>query len=201
MTPSVVRSLPPLLPSSFVSDIQSVLYHLLGALVRDVCFVVEEKRILAHRGLLSARCEYFSSMFGAGFREGDGGEIRIEDTSCAAFQALLKYLYTDNLEVDDDAMLLDLARLCDQYRVERLHNHCLHQLFNGITVQNAVMRLVQAHTASSGHLAELKGKTMSYVAYNFDEIRCNARESLELLEREHPELFEQMQLIKGGLVA
>jgi hypothetical protein len=140
-------------------------------------------------------------VFRVGFQEGDGGEIRIEGTSSVAFKALLKYLYTDNMEVEDDTVLFDLVKLCDQYQVERLHNHCVHQLFNGITVQNAVMRLVQAHTASSGHLAELKGKTMSYVAYNFDEIRCNARESLELLEHEHPELFEQMQLIKGGLVA
>jgi hypothetical protein len=87
-------------------------------------------------------------MFTAGFKEGDGGEIPIEGTSSAAFKVLPKYLYTDDLEVDSDAVLFDLAKLCDQYRVERLHNHCLHQLFNGITVQNAVMRLVQAHTAS-----------------------------------------------------
>jgi hypothetical protein len=77
-------------------------------------------------------------------------------------------------------VLFDLAKLCDQYRVERLHNHCLHQLFNGITVQNAVMRLVQAHTASgeSPMWAELKSKTMRYVASNYEEIWSSARASL-----------------------
>jgi hypothetical protein len=163
--------------------------------------VVEKERVPAHRGLLYARCEYFRSMFGAGFREGDGGEIHIEGTSSAAFIALLKYLYTDNMEVDDDAVLFDLAKLCDQYRVERLHNHCLHQLFNGITIQNAVMRLVQAHTASSESpmWAELKSKTMSYVARNFEEIWCNTRASLELLDHAHPGLYKQILLTKCGL--
>jgi hypothetical protein len=128
-------------------------------------------------------------MFSArGFKEGDGGEIHIEGTSSAAFKALLKYLYTDNMEVDDDAVLFDLAKLCDEYQVERLHNHCLHQLFHGITVQNAVMRLVQAHTARSGESpmwAKLESKTMMFVTHNFEEIWCNARASLELLDGKH----------------
>jgi hypothetical protein len=82
-------------------------------------------------------------MFGAGFQEGDSDEIHFKGTSVAAFKALLRYLYTDNWR--EDAVLFDLAKLCDQYWVERLHNHCLRQLFQGITVQNAVMRLVQAY--------------------------------------------------------
>jgi hypothetical protein len=49
-------------------------------------------------------------MFSAGFQdEGDSTEIHIEDISSAAFEALLKYLYTDSMEVDDDAVLFDLS--------------------------------------------------------------------------------------------
>jgi hypothetical protein len=99
VTTSVVRSLlPPLLQSSFLSDIQQ---HLLDTgSFHDVCFVVQEERVPAHRGLLYARCEYFRSMFGAGFREGDSGEIHIEGTYSAACVALLKHLSADNMEVD-----------------------------------------------------------------------------------------------------
>jgi hypothetical protein len=117
----------------------------------------------------------------------------------AAFKALLKYLYTDNVEVDD-AVLFDLAKLRDQYQVERLHNHCIRQLSKGITVQNAVMRLVQAHTAcSEGPMwGNLKSTTMRYVTHNFEEIRCNAMATLELLERGHVDLFKQVLKIKCG---
>jgi sugar lactone lactonase YvrE len=189
-----------LLQSSFASDIHHHLFD--SGSFHDVTFVVEQERVPAHRSHLSARCEYFSSMFGAGFKEGDSAEIHIEGTSSAAFKALLKYLYTDNMEVDD-VMLIDLAKLSDQYQVERLHNHCLHQLFKGITVQNAVMRLVQAHTVSGEGrgvwASELRSTTMNYMTRNFEQIRCNATATLELLERdEHHDLFHQVLKIKCG---
>jgi hypothetical protein len=191
--------LPLLLPSSFASDIHHHLFD--SGCFHDVTFVVEQERVPAHRCLLCARCEYFRSMFSAGFKEGDSAEIHIEGTSSAAFKALLKFLYTDCMEVDD-AVLFDLAKLSDQYRVERLHNHCLHQLFKGITVQNAVMRLVQAHHTASDEgvmwASELRSKTICYMTRNFGEIRCNAKATLELLEREHPDLFKQVLKIKCG---
>jgi carboxylesterase type B len=141
-------------------------------------------------------------MFGAGFQEGDLAEIQIGGTSSAAFKALLKYLYTDNIEVDD-AVLFDLAKLSDQYRVERLHNHCIRQLFKGVTVRNAVVRLVQAHTIGRCERPvwanKLKSTTMSYVTRNFEEIHCNAMATLEHLDREHPALFKQMLLIRTKL--
>eukprot|EP00959_Pyramimonas_sp_CCMP1952_P419047 8777826-Pyramimonas_sp.AAC.1 len=75
-------------------------------------------------------------MLSDGFRESDNPEIPIHGTSCAAFQALLKYFYTDCMEVEE-GVLFDLARLCDQCQVERLYTHCMHSLIEGITHQNA----------------------------------------------------------------
>ena len=66
-------------------------------------------------------------MFGAGFQEGDLAEVQIEGTSSAAFKALFKYLYMDNVDEVDDAVLIDLAKLSDQYLVERLPSHCMRQ--------------------------------------------------------------------------
>jgi hypothetical protein len=99
-------------------------------------------------------------------------------------------------------VLFDLAKLSDQYQVERLHSHCMRQLFEGITVQNAVMRLTQAHTSAGGEGSmwanKLESTTMSYVTRNLKEIRCNAMATLELLEREHPDLFKKVLKIKCG---
>ena len=62
------------------------------------------------------RSAYFKAMLSDGFRESDNLEIHIHDTSCAAFQALLKYLYTDSTEVEvEEEVLFDLARLSDLY--------------------------------------------------------------------------------------
>jgi hypothetical protein len=115
-------SLPPIPQSSFVADIQRHLIE--SGSFHDVCFVVEQESVPAHRCNLFARCEYFRSMFSAGYKEAGRAEIYIKGTSSAAFEALLKYLYTDDMEVDD-AVLFDLAKLSDQYQVERLHSHCI----------------------------------------------------------------------------
>jgi DNA-binding beta-propeller fold protein YncE len=101
------HSLPRLLQSSFASDIQHLFES--GSL-HDVTFVVEQERVPAHRAYLSTRCEYFGSMFSAGFLEGVSAEVHIEGTTSAAFKALLKYLYTDNMDEIDDAVLFDLAK-------------------------------------------------------------------------------------------
>jgi hypothetical protein len=65
------------------------------------------------------------------------------------------------------------------------------------------MRLVQAHNASGeGPIAwanKLESTSMSYVTRNFEEIRCNAMATLELLDREHPALLKQMLLIRNKL--
>jgi hypothetical protein len=53
-------------PSSFPSDMLSQLDNPQFA---DVCFLVEGRRIYAHRSQLAARCEYFYSMFTSGFAE------------------------------------------------------------------------------------------------------------------------------------
>jgi hypothetical protein len=43
-------------------------------------------------------------------------------------------------------VVFDLVKLCDQYWVARLHNHCLHQLFNGITVSRGMaVQAQQSH--------------------------------------------------------
>jgi hypothetical protein len=91
VTPLVIVSLPPLPQSFLVSDIQRHLIE--SGSFHDVCFVVEQERVPAHRSHMSAMCEYFRSMFGAGFQEGDSAEIHIKGTSSVAFKALLRYLY------------------------------------------------------------------------------------------------------------
>eukprot|EP00976_Prorocentrum_cordatum_P106651 1194495-Prorocentrum_minimum.AAC.4 len=154
--------LPPVPSSTFTFDMQQ---QLDSAAFHDVCFVVEQQRVPAHRSVLSARSAYFKTMLSGGFLESDSPEIHIHGTSCAAFRALLKYLYTDCMEVEEE-VLFDLAVLCDQYQVERLYTHCMRRLTKGVVShQNAVIRLI---------------------------LQADAKHSVELLDREHHELFMQL---------
>eukprot|EP00976_Prorocentrum_cordatum_P078933 1183339-Prorocentrum_minimum.AAC.1 len=96
------------------------------------------------------------------------------------------------MEVEEE-VLFDLARLCDQCQVERLYTRCMHSLIEGITHQNAVMRLIQAQSCEGGDMwAKLQSATKEYVARNVREIWRDAKPTLELLGKDHHELFMEM---------
>jgi hypothetical protein len=101
-------SLPHLLQSSFAFAFHRYLSE--SGSLHDVIFVVEHEGVPAHRAHLSAKCEYFRSMFSARFQKGVTAEVYIEGTPSAAFKAaLLTYLYMDSMNEVDDVVLFDLA--------------------------------------------------------------------------------------------
>ena len=63
-------------------------------------------RIHAHRNILAARSDYFSNMFGSQCREAQpGAVVTVGETTPAAFKKLLAYLYSDELELDDEVVV------------------------------------------------------------------------------------------------
>ena len=63
-------------------------------------------RIHAHRSILAARSDYFSNMFGSQCREAQpGAVVTVGETTPAAFKKLLAYLYSDELELDDEVVV------------------------------------------------------------------------------------------------
>lgn len=64
----------------------------------DVTFIVEGKKLYAHRCILMARCEPLDRMLNGPMRESYEVTIPIEDTSYQCFYSLLEYLYTEQVE-------------------------------------------------------------------------------------------------------
>ena len=74
--------------------------------VRVRCTDVGGTRIHAHRNILAARSDYFSNMFGSQCREAQpGAVVTVGETTPAAFKKLLAYLYSDELELDDEVVV------------------------------------------------------------------------------------------------
>merc|ERR1712125_217966 len=67
----------------------------------DVSFKVGGATISAHKAILVARSNYFHTMFLGGLKEAGQEEVEIRETTPAAFRALLKFIYTDNLSFDE----------------------------------------------------------------------------------------------------
>lgn len=54
-----------------------------------------DERIGAHKLILTVQCDYFRKMLAPDkFVEGQAGVVTVQDTTPAAFRALLRYLYT-----------------------------------------------------------------------------------------------------------
>ena len=123
----------------------------------DVRFLVDNKKIHAHKAVLRIRCEHFRSMFQGHWEEGsvESGCVEIKFFSYPVYRAFLLYLYTDQVNIEilgkkifinirlqvdlppEDAIgLLDLA---NSYCEQQLKRRCERIIRQGITVDNVAM--------------------------------------------------------------
>ena len=176
------------LSSTRVSEFGSLLDDPTSA---DVTFVVNNERIPAHRIILAARSTYFRSMFSSGMREAQrGNDIVIQDTSPAAFRALLLYLYADELAFDD-TLVVDVLRKAKELELTRVYNYCERRCERGLSAHNAVLWFMQADEYALEGLREI---TLRYLSRNLSKIRAQAKDTLAKLTVEKPMLMAEVMM-------
>jgi len=90
----------------------------------DVTFIVQERRIKAHKGVLSVRCDYFQRMFDSDVQESVTNEVKVPDFEPDVFQSMLHYLYTDTLPENFAEVSFGLLVASDKYGIEALKQKC-----------------------------------------------------------------------------
>ncbi|KAJ8410982.1 hypothetical protein AAFF_G00180170 [Aldrovandia affinis] len=103
----------------------------------DVILLVGERRIPAHRLVLSSVSDYFAAMFTSDVREAKQEEVKMEGVDPDALWALVQYAYTGRLELREDTIenllsascLLQLSAVvhaCCGFLIKQLHpSNCL----------------------------------------------------------------------------
>ena len=101
-----------------------------------------------------ARSEHFRALLtsGQGMREGGsraaGADIALEGVSAGAFRVLMRYLYTQQLPVEEDGgeglAAGEMAKAADFFQAGELYEHCVEQFKGALHVGNVVERLVYA---------------------------------------------------------
>ncbi|XP_065585037.1 kelch-like protein 5 isoform X2 [Artemia franciscana] len=127
----------------FVSDshtrncMKRMEYYLKTGVLTDIVLVAENKRISAHRVILSAASDYFDAMFTSDVREANQTEVEIRQVDPDALQSLVQYCYTGLVEIQEDnvegllaaACLLQLSPVVDEcciFLIKQLHpSNCL----------------------------------------------------------------------------
>ncbi|CAI2364429.1 unnamed protein product [Moneuplotes crassus] len=138
----------------------------------DITFVVEGKRIHAHRCILMARSEPLQMMVNGPMRESYEESIVIEDVTYDCFNAFLQFLYTDEVpalrENDIDVeMVIELMSIADQYLVDHLKILCEKAIERNIKVKNVIFMLNEAYKRD---MISLKKKCISFALKHFSEV-------------------------------
>ncbi|OXA42408.1 RCC1 and BTB domain-containing protein 1 [Folsomia candida] len=120
----------------------------------DITFTVEGKTITAHKFILTCRSEYFAKMLSNEWKEGNGSEIVINDTVYAVFEAILFYIYHEEVKFakDEYENIFDLMKLADSYCEITIRQECEKILIRNVSKENAFFLVRNAALANASDL-------------------------------------------------
>ena len=135
--------------------------------ISDVLIKTEdEKEYFAHKCMLSARLDYFKSMFCMGWCETQSETTSVSLPHASQFiQVLLDFVYTDfeSVTSEDPEFLCNILVMADSLLIPRLVQICEKQLATLLTLKN-VGEILQL--AAEFHALQLKSNCMDFVCYN-----------------------------------
>uniref|UniRef100_A0A7I4YK11 BTB domain-containing protein n=1 Tax=Haemonchus contortus TaxID=6289 RepID=A0A7I4YK11_HAECO len=127
----------------------------------DVYFTVGKddmrQRIPAHKFVLSIGSVVFDAMFNGGLtpqNSRDPLEIELPDVEVPAFRALLRFLYSDEVEIGPESVMTTLYT-AKKYAVPAMESACVEFLKQSLGADNAFMLLTQARLFDEPQLAKL----------------------------------------------
>ena len=153
----------------------------------DVKIFCEDKTYECHKIILSLQSEVFERMLDSNMAESKSGEIKIKGTSATTLEAILNFLYNENL--DKNEITGDLLIAADFYMIQDLVTLCLQHLKANLTDQNATEVMISAYKTNQKELFRL---ACSYVAKKMVEGLTLKKEALEKMKEEDPELAIEM---------
>ena len=147
-------------------------------IMADVHFVVgkgiNNQRIPAHKFVLSVGSAVFDAMFNGGMAT-TSAEVELPDVEPAAFLALLRFLYSDEVQIGPETVMTTLYT-AKKYAVPALERACVEFLKRNLSSDNAFMLLTQARLFDEPQLAALcletidKNTTEALSAEGFTDI-------------------------------
>lgn len=126
-------------------------------ILADVHFLVGKGhpvvRIPAHKFILSIGSAVFDAMFYGGLQQTED-DIELPDVEPSAFTALLKFLYTDEVQIGPETVMTTLYT-AKKYSVPALEKKCVEFLKTNLGPDNAFMLLTQARLFDETALAQM----------------------------------------------
>ncbi|CAH1254088.1 BTB/POZ domain-containing protein 2-like [Branchiostoma lanceolatum] len=132
-------------------------YMFNNEVMSDVHFIVGRgegmQRIPAHKFVLAIGSAVFDAMFNGGMAT-TSAEVELPDVEPAAFLALLRFLYSDEVQIGPETVMTTLYT-AKKYAVPALESACVDFLKKNLSSDNAFMLLTQARLFDEPQLAQL----------------------------------------------
>ncbi|KAG2492372.1 hypothetical protein HYH03_009320 [Edaphochlamys debaryana] len=185
----------PAAPAAPAAPPRRTLHADMGALLTqpdgtaDLTLVVAGRRFLAHRAILAARCDYFKQRLAlGGFADGAAAELDLPDADPAAFELLLRFVYTGAVDIPA-SLAPSVAELADRLLLPELCADAQAVVLSGVSAATVVGSLLWAERLG-GSFSGLVSSLKAWAVEHYEEVRGSG--SLRRLMAESPELMEDM---------
>ena len=132
----------------------------------DITFIVGRRYFKAHKIIMSARSSVFAGMFEIDGRVSPLPSLKIEDCEPEVFEAMLRFLYTDEVE-ETEEMAKKLLPIAQIYKLQLLQLKCEDILIQNISKINCaeMLLLADVHEAPS-----LKKDALNFIRRNSGDV-------------------------------
>lgn len=135
----------------------------------DVTLIAGQKRIPAHRLVLSVASDYFAAMFTNDVREAKMEEVKMKDVDAEALSALVHYAYTGRFDLKEDTVESLLSTAC-LLQLSEVVEACCSFLMKQLHPSNCIG--IRQFADAQG-CADLYKAANNYVMENFVEVMEN----------------------------
>ncbi|KAG2493745.1 hypothetical protein HYH03_007968 [Edaphochlamys debaryana] len=158
----------------------------------DLILVVGDRRFHAHRLILSARSDYFKQRLAPErFADGAAAELSLPDADPAAFELLLRFLYTGSTDIPPSLLAPAVAELADRLLLPELCTDAQAVVLSGVCAATVVGSLLWADRLSGSFSGVLSSLKAWYLEHQ-EEVHEAAPESLQRLSVEGPALMVEL---------
>ena len=165
--------------SDLATDISRVLTSMING---DVTFVVGDKKFPAHKIIVGARSQVFAAMLQNDMKEAAPNLVEIVDIEPNVFQALLHFIYTDQVDLTIEMSKSFLAA-ANRYFLDLLNWKCETFLTQNLTLENFSELFILADTHNA---ALLKDSVVNLIRKSPTEVMKT--DEWKKLKKSHPGL-------------
>uniref|UniRef100_A0A914CY82 BTB domain-containing protein n=1 Tax=Acrobeloides nanus TaxID=290746 RepID=A0A914CY82_9BILA len=163
---------------SFTQRIVETVAHLYDRdLYSDITIHVNGHQLRGHRFVLAARTDFWGDLSSV-------DRIELEGLSFNVGTTIMKWIYTDHLELDlGTDYLIEILAAALKYRLQSLNFRCESLLINRLDIDNCV-KIYQF--AENSNLEKLRDYCAQLVAARWDEFKLEHFREEGVLKRLHP---------------